>query len=314
MEFVHRPVLLTECMDGLNIKKDGVYVDGTVGGGGHSLGIVSTLGKQGKLVCIDQDEEALEKAKDAINKKNINDAKVIFEKSNFENLTNVCENLGIKSVDGILLDIGVSSYQLDNPKRGFSYNNDAVLDMRMNASESLNAEIILNEWPREDLLKIIRDYGEEKWASRIAKFICEARDKKRIETTFELVDIVKAAIPKKARQTGPHPAKRVFQAIRIAVNDELGVLTRVIDKGVELLSKEGRFCIITFHSLEDRLVKQGFSQMVNPCKCPGSFPMCICGKEPKAKLVSKKPIIPTVKEIDTNPRSRSAKLRILEKV
>lgn len=314
MEFVHRPVLLTECIDGLNIKEDGVYVDGTVGGGGHSLEIVSKLGKQGKLVCIDQDEEALEKAKDAVSKKNINDAKVIFEKNNFENLADVCENLGIKSVDGILLDIGVSSYQLDNPQRGFSYNNDAVLDMRMNSSESLNAEIIVNEWSREDLLKIIRDYGEEKWASRIAKFICEARDKKRIETTFELVDIVKAAIPKKARQTGPHPAKRVFQAIRIAVNDELGVLTRVIDKGIELLSKEGRFCIITFHSLEDRLVKQGFSQMVNPCKCPGSFPVCICGKEPKAKLVSKKPIIPTVKEIDTNPRSRSAKLRILEKV
>lgn len=314
MEFIHKPVLYEECLNGLDIKPEGVYLDGTVGGGGHSSGIVERLNNDGTLVCIDQDEEALQVAKDKIAIKNTKDASLLFVNSNFCNIKEACNGVGVKGLDGILLDIGVSSYQLDNPERGFSYNNDAELDMRMDRNSELTAYEIVNNWTKVKIKKTIEDFGEERWADRIAEFIVNRRDETPIKTTFELVDVIKAAIPAAARRDGPHPAKRTFQAIRIAVNDELGVLEKVIESGIELLNSGGRFCIITFHSLEDRIVKNMFAKLANPCTCHRSFPVCICGKKPLVKVISRKPIISSSEELDENPRARSAKLRIAQKV
>ncbi|HHV29587.1 16S rRNA (cytosine(1402)-N(4))-methyltransferase RsmH [Acetivibrio mesophilus] len=313
MEFHHKPVLLEETIENLDIKPDGVYIDGTLGGAGHSSEILRRLDKNGTLIGLDQDEFALKTSQEKLTQLNL-EARIILANTNFVNIKEVCEKNNIDSVDGILLDLGVSSHQLDEASRGFSYNKDAPLDMRMDRRGSLTAKTIVNEYDREEIKAIIRDYGEERWASRIADFIVAARKKKEIETTEELVDIIKAAIPGSARREGPHPAKRTFQALRIAVNNELGILDKTIEDGTELLKSGGRFCIITFHSLEDRIVKDEFNKKVNPCICPKEFPVCTCGRKPLASLVNRKPIIPDEKELQVNPRSRSAKLRVLEKI
>jgi len=312
MEFVHKPVLLNECLDGLNIKSDGTYLDGTVGGAGHSLEILKRL-KGGTLIGIDQDETALEVSGKRLGQVKGNN-RVILIKGNFRNLARLAGEYGIDSVDGILLDIGVSSHQLDEAERGFSYMQDAPLDMRMDRSKDLDAETIVNTYDEKTLRDIIRDYGEENWAARIASFIVRARSEKRITTTGQLVDIIKAAIPAKARREGPHPAKRTFQALRIAVNDELGALRDAIGEAVEILKPGGRLAIITFHSLEDRIVKTEFSIREKPCTCPPSFPVCVCNKKPELKVLTKKPIVPSGHEIENNPRARSAKLRIAERL
>ncbi len=313
MVFEHKPVLLEECIESLNIKPDGIYVDGTLGGAGHSAEIYKRLGAKGLLMGMDQDAFALETSEQRL-KSLQGQAAVILENSNFENIGEACRKNGIDKVDGILLDIGVSSHQLDEAERGFSYQHDAPLDMRMDRRRQLDAGIIVNEYPENEIRDIIRDYGEENWAARIAAFIVKARKEKRIDTTYELVDVIKAAIPSGARREGPHPAKRTFQAIRIAVNDELGVLKRVIDEGISILKPGGRMCIITFHSLEDRIVKNEFAKWVKPCTCPPEFPVCVCGKKPEAKSISRKPITPSERELEENPRSRSAKLRVIEKL
>lgn len=313
MEFNHKPVLLNECIDNLRIKPDGVYVDGTLGGAGHSSEIYRRLGKDGTLVGIDQDEFALEVSRERL-KAIDGQAFLIFEKGNFRELWSICRKNGINGVDGILLDLGVSSHQLDEGERGFSYQKDAPLDMRMDRQLKLDASIIVNEYDEFEIKKIIRDYGEENWAARIAAFIVKARSENRIETTGQLVDIIKAAIPSSARREGPHPAKRTFQALRIAVNDELGALQKVIGEAVSVLKPGGRLCIITFHSLEDRIVKNEFLSRERPCKCPKDFPVCMCGNKPELKVITRKPIIPSDVEQDENPRSRSAKLRTAEKV
>ena len=311
--FSHKSVLLKECIKSLNIKETGVYVDGTLGGAGHSLEILKELKKGAKLIGIDQDREALEVARERLISVE-SDATILTANTNFENIKEVLKENNIEKVDGILLDIGVSSYQLDEKSRGFSYQQDAVLDMRMDKRNDLTAEYIVNNHKEEEIRRIITEYGEENWASRIAKFIVEERKHKKIVTTFDLVDIIKRAIPKGARIDGPHPAKRTFQALRIEVNDELGVLKRVIDDAVDVLAPKGRLSIITFHSLEDRIVKTKFQEKNNPCKCPKDFPICVCGKKPLAKIITKKPILPSKEEIEKNPRSRSAKLRVLEKI
>lgn len=311
--FNHRPVLLDECIDSLNIRDTGVYVDGTLGGAGHSQEILKRLKEGGVLIGIDQDEEALEIARDRLNNLK-SDARVITSNTNFCNIQEVLKDNGIDRVSGILLDIGVSSYQLDEANRGFSYNKDAPLDMRMDKKNKVTAEYIVNSYSEQELKRVISEYGEEKWASRIAKFIVLEREKNRIATTFDLVSVIKKAIPKGARIDGPHPAKRTFQAIRIEVNDELGVLERTIDRAVELLESEGRLAVITFHSLEDRIVKTKFASMKDPCVCPKEFPVCVCGKKPVARVITKKPIVPTRQELNENPRARSAKLRVLEKI
>ena len=313
MEFEHKPVLFDECIENLDIKPDGVYVDGTLGGAGHSIGIYERLGEKGTLIGIDQDEFALKTSKERLQAKN-GKGSLIFANTNFINIKSVCNQNKIDAVDGILLDLGVSSHQLDEGERGFSYNKDATLDMRMDRRKKLTAETIVNEYSKDEIKRIIREFGEEKWASRIAEFIVDRRKVKRIETTGELVEIIKAAIPSSARREGPHPAKRTFQALRIAVNDELGILEKTIEDGVSLLKPGGRFCIITFHSLEDRIVKNEFNKYINPCTCPGSFPVCICGKQKIAEAVHRKPIVPKEKELEENPRSRSAKLRVLKKL
>lgn len=311
--FNHRPVLLDECIDSLNIRDTGIYVDGTLGGAGHSREILKRLKKGGVLVGIDQDVNALKVAKDRLLSMG-SEARVIISNTNFENIQEVLHDNGIDKVSGILLDIGVSSYQLDEGSRGFSYQKDAPLDMRMDERNEITAEYIVNNYSEQELRRIISEYGEEKWASRIAKFIVLERKKEKIATTFDLVGIIKKAIPKGARIDGPHPAKRTFQAIRIEVNDELGVLERVIDKAVEVLEPKGRLAIITFHSLEDRIVKTKFTSMKDPCLCPREFPVCVCGKEPIGRVVTRKPITPTKQELSENPRARSAKLRILERI
>ncbi|GAE87533.1 16S rRNA (cytosine(1402)-N(4))-methyltransferase RsmH [Acetivibrio straminisolvens] len=313
MEFHHKPVLLEETIANLEIKPDGVYIDGTLGGAGHSVEILKRLDKNGTLIGLDQDEFAIKTSQEKLAKLNFK-ARVILENTNFVNIKDVCEKHNIETVNGILLDLGVSSHQLDEASRGFSYNKDAPLDMRMDRRGMLTAKTIVNEYGREEIKAIIRDYGEEKWASRIAEFIVEERKKKEIETTGELVDIIKAAIPSSARREGPHPAKRTFQALRIAVNNELGILAKTIEDGTELLKSGGRFCIITFHSLEDRIVKDEFNKKVNPCVCPKQFPVCTCGRKPVALLASRKPIVPDERELQANPRARSAKLRVLEKI
>lgn len=313
MEFSHKPVLLDECIENLNIRQDGIYVDGTLGGAGHSSEIYRRLGKDGLLIGIDQDKDALEASRKRLTAIG-GQAGLIIENSNFRYIPEVCLKNGIKGVDGILLDLGVSSYQLDEAERGFSYQKDAALDMRMDRAGELNAARIINEYTEQEIRDIIRDYGEEKWASRIAAFIVKAREVQKIESTFQLVDIIKAAIPSAARREGPHPAKRTFQALRIAVNDELGALKQAIEAAVPILNPGGRICIITFHSLEDRIVKVEFQKRENPCTCPPDFPVCVCGAKRQLKVITKKPIIPSEAEQDENPRARSSKLRVAEKV
>jgi len=313
MEYQHKPVLLEECIYYLNVKPDGTYIDGTLGGAGHSAEIISKLGENGMLVCFDQDSHAIEVSTERLKKIQTN-AELIVLHSNFVKMKELCMDRKIQSVDGILLDLGVSSYQLDNPERGFSYQVDAPLDMRMDRNQELNAETVVNDYDEKRLGRIIRDYGEEKWASRIAQFIAEARKKKPIKTTGELAAIIKAAIPSAARREGPHPAKRTFQAIRIEVNNELGILEEAIINAVELLKTGGRLCVITFHSLEDRIIKNCFRKMANPCSCPASFPVCTCNKKKTVDIVTKKPVLPSQNELMSNPRSRSAKLRVASKV
>ncbi|OOM80183.1 16S rRNA (cytosine(1402)-N(4))-methyltransferase RsmH [Clostridium sp. BL-8] len=310
MEFKHVSVLLNECIEALDIKENGIYVDCTLGGAGHSSHILKHISQDGMLIGIDQDKDALAAAKEKLKEF----GNVRYVHSNFYNIDSVLNELDIDKVDGILMDLGVSSYQLDEASRGFSYMQDAPLDMRMNRDNDFSAYDIVNDYSEEDLYKIIKNYGEERFAKRIANFIVTRRTEKPIETTFELVDLIKAAIPAKMRREGPHPAKRTFQAIRIEVNSELKILNKTIEDGVNRLSKGGRMAIITFHSLEDRIVKLKFRELENPCTCPKEFPICICGKKPLVKSISKKGIAPTDKEIEENPRSRSAKLRVIEKV
>ena len=310
VEFHHISVLLNECIEGLNIKENGIYVDGTLGGAGHSSEIVKRL-KTGRLIGIDQDTDAINAATKRLEPYK---DRVTLVHDNFSNVKAVFAQLGIEKADGFLLDIGVSSHQLDEAERGFSYMQDAPLDMRMNSESDFSAYNVVNEYSEDELNNVIFKYGEERWAKRIAQFIVEARKQKPIETTFELVDIIKKAVPKGARKDGPHPAKRTFQAIRIEVNGELEILEKTIDDMTELLNPGGRLCIITFHSLEDRIVKNAFRKQENPCTCPPEFPVCVCGKKPLAKVITRKPILPSEEELEENHRSRSAKLRILERI
>lgn len=309
MAFKHYSVLLNETIEGLAIKPDGIYVDGTLGGAGHSSVIASKL-TSGKLIGIDQDEAAIEAAT-----KRLSDYSSQCEivRSNYENMANVVKELGYLGVDGIVLDLGVSSYQLDTAERGFSYKVDTELDMRMDRRQSLTAKIIVNEYPEMELFHIIRDYGEDKFAKNIAKHIVAARKNKPIESTFELNDIIKAAIPAKMRAEGGHPSKRTFQAIRIACNRELEVLEDSLESMIDLLNPGGRLCIITFHSLEDRIVKHAFKTAQDPCICPREFPVCTCGRVSKGTVITRKPILPSEQELLENSRSKSAKLRIFEK-
>ena len=290
MEFIHKPVLFDQCMEGLDIKPDGVYADGTLGGGGHASGTCSRLSDKGVFIGIDRDRDALAAASEKL------------------------KELNIDKIDGALLDLGVSSFQLDNPARGFSYMQDAPLDMRMNRDDSFTASDVINKYDKQELTRVISGYGEERWASRIAEFIVKARKDKPIETTFELVDVIKAAIPASARRTGPHPAKRTFQAVRIEVNEELSRLEGAIDAFLDVLAPGGRLCIITFHSLEDRIVKEVFNRRANPCTCPKEFPVCICGKKADIKKITGKPVTASRQELECNPRARSAKLRVAEKI
>ena len=310
MDFEHLPVLFEETIDALNIQKDGIYIDGTVGGGGHSAGICERLSEIGTLVAVDRDVAALEAANNRL--KGYTCSKK-FIHANYSDVDAIAEACG-KKVQGIILDLGVSSFQLDNADRGFSYMKDAPMDMRMNEDDPLTAYEVVNTYTESDLTKIIRDYGEEQWASRISKFIVKARKEKSISTTGELVEVIKAAIPAKARRTGPHPAKRTFQAIRIEVNAELEHLTKAVRDLPNLLDTGGRIAIITFHSLEDRIVKKEFDRRLNPCTCPKEFPICVCGKVTDVRRVTKKPITPNNKELENNTRARSAKLRVLEKI
>ena len=311
IQFSHFSVLLQECMDGLDIKPNGIYIDGTCGGAGHSSVIASRLGEGGKLIGLDQDETAV---KVATQRLSVFGERAMVVRSNFCELGRVCEELGIESIDGLLLDLGVSSYQLDTPERGFSYQADAPLDMRMDIRNPLTARTVVNEYSEDKLRKILFEYGEERFSSRIASNIVRARESAPIETTGELVEIIKRSIPAHARDGGHHPAKRSFQALRIEVNAELDVIAPAIKSAVRLLKKGGRIAIITFHSLEDRIVKQAFADLASGCTCPKSFPVCVCGKKPICKVITKKPILPSVEELEVNPRSRSAKLRVAEKL
>ena len=310
MEFKHKSVLLYETVDQLNIKPDGIYVDGTLGGGGHSYEIASRLSDKGRLIGIDQDEDAIKAASERL--KPFMD-RVTIVRNNYCNMDKVLDELSIDKVDGIMLDLGVSSYQLDTAERGFTYNVDAKLDMRMDQRQEVTARDIVNDYSEYDLYRIIRDYGEDRFAKNIAKHIVAARQKKPIETTFEINEIIKAAIPMKVRATGGHPSKRTYQAIRIELNRELEVLENSIDMMIDRLNKGGRLCIITFHSLEDRIVKVRYKNNENPCTCPPSFPTCVCGKKSKGKVITRKPIIPSEEELEENSRSKSSKLRVFER-
>ena len=310
IEFSHYSVLLNECLDGLDIKPDGIYVDGTAGGAGHSTQIAKRL-DSGRLIAIDQDETAVAVATERLLATGKNTTVV---RSNFCEIAKVLKELSIDGIDGLLLDLGVSSYQLDTAERGFSYNADAPLDMRMDNRKALSAYDVVNTYSEHELKKILFEYGEERFAPQIAAAIVRAREKKAIESTRELSDLIKYAIPSSAREGGHHPAKRSFQAIRIEVNCELDVIEPAIRDAVALLNKGGRVAIITFHSLEDRIVKQTFASLASGCTCPKDFPICVCGNKPKVRVVNKKPILPSKKELDENPRSRSAKLRIAEKI
>lgn len=310
MEFKHISVLFEESIEALKIKSDGIYADGTLGGGGHSHGILSS-NSGCTLIGIDRDKEAVAAATKRLEEFS---ERVTIVNRNFSEIKDILEELGIDKIDGAVLDLGVSSYQLDNAERGFSYMHDAALDMRMDTSSPKSAYDVVNSYSCEELTRIFYEYGEEKWSKRIAEFICERRAEKNIETTYELVDVIKAAIPKKARMDGGHPAKRVFQAIRIEVNNELGILEGAIKDFVASLKKGGRLAIITFHSLEDRIVKQTFQELAKGCTCPKEFPVCMCEKTPEIKVISRKPVLPSEKELEENSRSKSAKLRIAEKL
>ncbi len=308
MEFKHKSVLLNECIEGLNIKSDGIYVDGTLGGAGHSIKIVEKLSKNGRLVGIDRDTEALKAAKEKLK----DYSNVTYVHGNHDDIKSVLQDLNIEKVDGILLDLGVSSYQLDEKARGFSYIGNSRLDMRMDQEQNLTAEIVVNEYKEEELSKIIFDYGEERFAKNIARNICEYRKQKRIETTEELVNIIEKSIPK-SKQNDGHPAKRTFQAIRIEVNDEIKPLKNTVKNSIDVLKKGGRLVVITFHSLEDRAVKEAMIDAEGKCTCPKDLPYCVCGAISLGKMITKKPILPTEEEQEENSRSRSAKLRIFEK-
>ncbi|MFM1525000.1 MULTISPECIES: 16S rRNA (cytosine(1402)-N(4))-methyltransferase RsmH [Helcococcus] len=310
MKFNHEPVLLKETIEALNIKENGIYVDCTVGGAGHSIEILKRMGSEGRLVAIDQDEEALIAASNRL--QDYKD-QVYFIKCNYAYLGKILDELSIDKVDGVLMDIGVSSHQLDEGERGFSYHQEAELDMRMDKDQELTARYIVNNYDKDDLEKIFWQYGEEKWGMRIAEFIIEARKEKEIITTFDLVEIIKAAIPKKAR-LDKHPAKKIFQALRIEVNKELDVLETGIQSSVERLKQGGRLAIITFHSLEDRIVKNNFKELSKGCTCPPEFPVCVCNRREVIKVINKKPITATEEELKNNNRSRSAKLRVCEKL
>ena len=310
MIFEHKSVLLYETVASLNIKPDGIYVDGTLGGGGHAYEVASRLGENGRLIGIDQDADAIKAATERLTPFK---EKVTIVRSNYRNIREVLEGLGIQKVDGIYLDLGVSSYQLDTAERGFTYREDAPLDMRMDQRNEKTAADIVNDYSEMELFRVIRDYGEDKFAKNIAKHIVRARENGRIETTDQLVEIIKAAIPAKMRMEGGHPAKRTFQAIRIELNKELEVLTESIDTMIALLNPEGRLSIITFHSLEDRIVKLRFRDNENPCICPPNLPVCVCGKKSKGKVITRKPIVPADVEIEENKRSKSSKLRVFER-
>jgi 16S rRNA (cytosine1402-N4)-methyltransferase len=310
IEFNHVSVLLNECIENLNIKPDGIYVDGTMGGAGHSLEIVKKLSEKGMLIGIDRDEEALAVAKERL--KEFNNVKYVHD--NHDNIDEIIKNLNIKGVDGILLDLGVSSYQIDEKTRGFTYMDDGPLDMRMDKSQKLTAEYIVNNYKEQDLARIIFEYGEEKFSRKIARNICEYRKNKKIETTGELVKIIEKSIPGKFREKNSHPAKRTFQAIRIEVNNEIEPLYNTIKNSITALNTKGRLCVITFHSLEDRMVKKAYVDAEGKCTCPKDLPYCVCGNVSLGKIITKKPILPTEKEMQENSRSRSAKLRVFEKI
>lgn len=310
MEFSHKSVLLEETIEGLNIKPEGIYVDGTLGGGGHALEVVKRLGDKGRLFGIDQDEAAIEAASERLS--DYRD-KITLIHDNYENAVLRLREKGISGVDGIVLDLGVSSYQLDTIERGFSYKYDTALDMRMDRRQPLSAKEIVNDYSQKELARIIRDYGEDKFANNIAKHIVAEREKEEIKTTFQLNEIIKGAIPAKMRETGGHPSKRTFQAIRIECNRELEVLKNSLEEMITFLNPGGRICIITFHSLEDRIVKSAFKKQENPCICPPEFPVCMCGRQPLGKVITRKPVTPTEKEQERNSRSKSAKLRIFER-
>ncbi|MEF2594975.1 MAG: 16S rRNA (cytosine(1402)-N(4))-methyltransferase RsmH [Lachnospiraceae bacterium] len=310
MEFRHKSVLLEESIDALQIKPDGIYVDGTLGGGGHSYEICTHLSDKGRLIGIDQDEAAIEAATGRLER--FKD-RVTIVRSNYCNMKRELGRLGITSVDGVILDLGVSSYQLDEASRGFTYREDAPLDMRMDQRQTLSAKEVVNEYSEMELYHIIRDYGEEKFAKNIAKHIVSARNQKALETTGELIHVIKAAIPAKVRAVGGHPAKRTFQAIRIEVNRELDVLENSLGDMIDLLNDGGRICVITFHSLEDRIVKNKFRECENPCTCPKEFPVCVCGKKSKGKVITRKPVIPSQEELEENSRAKSSKLRVFER-
>ena len=312
MEFNHYSVLLNETIENLNIKPDGIYADGTLGGGGHAYQVASRLSEKGRLIGIDQDADAIAAAGERL--KEFGD-KITIIRSNYANMKEELHRIGVEKVDGIVLDLGVSSFQLDTPERGFTYRDEnAPLDMRMDDRQSLTAKDIVNGYSEMDLYRIIRDYGEDKFAKNIAKHIVQEREKKPIETTGELTEIIRASIPMKVQVTGGHPAKRTFQAIRIELNKELEVLQNNLDDMIDLLNPGGRICIITFHSLEDRIVKTNFKRNENPCTCPSDFPVCVCGKKSKGKVVTRKPILPSEEELEVNSRSKSAKLRVFERV
>ena len=312
MEFNHYSVLRNETIENLNIKPDGIYVDGTLGGGGHAYQVASRLSEKGRLIGIDQDADAIAAAGERL--REFGD-KITIIRSNYANMKEELHRIGVEKVDGIVLDLGVSSFQLDTPERGFTYRDEnAPLDMRMDDRQSLTAKDIVNGYSEMDLYRIIRDYGEDKFAKNIAKHIVQERAKKPIETTGELTEIIRASIPMKVQVTGGHPAKRTFQAIRIELNKELEVLQDNLDDMIDLLNPGGRICIITFHSLEDRIVKTNFKRNENPCTCPSDFPVCVCGKKSKGKVVTRKPILPSEEELEVNSRSKSAKLRVFERV
>ena len=312
MEFNHYSVLLNETIENLNIKPDGIYVDGTLGGGGHAYQVASRLSEKGRLIGIDQDADAIAAAGERL--KEFGD-KITIIRSNYANMKEELHRIGVEKVDGIVLDLGVSSFQLDTPERGFTYRDEsAPLDMRMDDRQSLTAKDIVNGYSEMELYRIIRDYGEDKFAKNIAKHIVQERAKKPIETTGELTEIIRASIPMKVQVTGGHPAKRTFQAIRIELNKELEVLQNNLDDMIDLLNPGGRICIITFHSLEDRIVKTNFKRNENPCTCPSDFPVCVCGKKSKGKVVTRKPILPSEEELEVNSRAKSAKLRVFERV
>ena len=310
MIFEHKSVLLEETIDSLDIKPDGIYVDGTLGGGGHASQVCRRLGDGGRLIGIDQDQDAIEAASERLSEFG---GKVTIVRENYQKIKQILHDLGIEKADGIYLALGVSSYQLDTAKRGFTYREDAPLDMRMDVRNPVTAADIVNEYEEMELYRIIRDYGEEKFAKNIAKHMVQARQEKRIETTGQLTEIIKAAIPMKMRATGGHPAKRTFQALRIELNHELDVLSDSIDTMIDLLKPGGRLSIITFHSLEDRIVKNRFRQNENPCICPAGFPVCVCGRSSKGKVITRKPIIPSQREIEENKRAKSSKLRVFQR-